>query len=450
VWEEKGTDELRAFFDGVADHLTLSLKTSKVEPSDADKSGGGDDDVSHVTMTALRVRDSQRVTFDSVWRSAALPWCAATRESLTRLKLCSVSMGLEAFAQLRAFANLSRLDVVSVELLVTGEPGDDHHSAAVSDTINALGRLRRLAFKRNCVLYPAAAAELDLKPWRSPTGRPREATAADHRRRVRLHLRHASLRRLEVSWEPGWSVDLPPLLVAADCPRLERFVGEQAWVREHLADLPTWWPRLERLTVIRPEERPDQTQSTAMTAPEALLDLAELEPALRRWPRLRELELERGSGEVVSIRDHDVPTQQLPPGWTTAFERLTRLSLTKSAVGSEQLAELVRACTRLHELEVVACPNVTTVSALASTSLATLRLGLEILDSATLQLEGEPPPISKLGSLFADMCAVVAMRCVRAWVCVCRISEPGGVVRGHVREPGGRPPCQRHGLALRA
>ena len=46
VWDEKETDELRAFFDGVADHLTLSLKTSEVKPSDADKSGGGDDDVS--------------------------------------------------------------------------------------------------------------------------------------------------------------------------------------------------------------------------------------------------------------------------------------------------------------------------------------------------------------------------------------------------------------------
>lgn len=130
---------------------------------------------------------------------------------------------------------------------------------------------------------------------------------------------------------------------------------------------------------------------------------------------------------MVSIQDHDVPTQQLPPGWTTAFERLTRLSLTKSAVGSEQLAELVRACTRLHELEVVACPNVTTVSALESASLAMLRLGLESLDSATLQLEGEHPhqehhmPCA-LGSLFADMCAIVAMRCVRVRVRVRRIS----------------------------
>jgi hypothetical protein len=209
-----------------------------------------------VTMVALRVRDSQRVTFGNVWRSVALPWCAATRESLTRLKLCSVSMGLEAFAQLRAFANLARLDIVALELLVAGEPDDD----------------------------------------------------AD---------RHSA----------------------------------------------------ERLAVIRPEEKPDQAQATATTAPEALLYLA-----VRRWPRLRELKLERGSGEVVSIRDRDVPTQQLPPGWTTTFERRTRLSLTKSPVGSEKLAELVRACTRLHEL--------TTVSALESTSLAVLRLDLERLATA--------------------------------------------------------------------
>lgn len=239
-----------------------------------------------VTMVALRVRVSKRVTFGSVWRSVALPWCAATRESLTSLKLCSVLMGLEAFAQLRAFANLARLDIVALELLVA-EPDDDadHHSAAVSDTINALGRLRRLAFMRNCVIYPAvaAAAEFDSKPLRSPTRGPREATDAD---------------------------------------------------------LPTWRPRLERLAVIRPGEKPDQAQATATTAPEALLYLA-----VRRPPRLRELKLERGSGEVVSIRDRDVPTQQLPPGWTTTFERRTRLSLTKSPVGS---GEARRVGARVH------------------------------------------------------------------------------------------------------
>jgi hypothetical protein len=379
VWDEVPAVELRQLFHAprAAGHLTLSLKISKSKPSELLDRAGDDDDDGNVSMKALRVHTGYDLVFARVWRSMSLAWCARARESLTRLKLDEVSMRIEAFKHF-AFVNLERLVIVTLEIVVAGSDPDAAAAelSAFSEAINGLGRLRRLAIRRNCVVVPASAAAVASSggdtTHRLIARKPR--SGEDCRRRLHLELRHGGLRRLEVSWAKGWSVDMPLMLDVAECGQLRRFVGEQSWVRDRLGDLATWWPQLEHLTIIDPSASMEATSEAERGRALALLDLGGgLVPAVGGWRNLRALKIERNIDHSTTMAEESLVAGG---GWTP-LERLTSLALTGSAIGNDELVALLRGCTRLHRLEVKSCPNVTSVNRLASRSLAVLHATLD-------------------------------------------------------------------------